>query len=128
MGLRTYLPDQWLRLWFLGGPPKVIYEWPGQIGYESENNFAAAMASVLRGIDSATSKRAHAYILLGSIPSVPADVSALMRSALNNSDSRWRLVSKRTRGKADVGKRQATQFKQYSKPAEEYLFHFVKGY
>jgi hypothetical protein len=26
-GLRTYLPDQWLRNWFLGGPAVVDYSW-----------------------------------------------------------------------------------------------------
>src|SRR5205809_966447 len=29
-GMRTYLPDQWLRYWFLGGPARVSYNSEGQ--------------------------------------------------------------------------------------------------
>jgi hypothetical protein len=124
MGLRTYLPDQWLRLWFLGGPPKVEYRLLGQIGVESEKRFTEHLASFLRGINAATSKKAHAYVLLGSIPSTPANVPALMKVALE--DSPWHVVSRRSQGQADAGKRQAAQFAR-SAPAEEYLYHLVKG-
>ena len=30
-GMNTYLPDQWLRSWFLGGPAQVDYSTEGQI-------------------------------------------------------------------------------------------------
>jgi hypothetical protein len=30
-GMRTYLPDQWIRNWFLGGPPEVDYSIKGQL-------------------------------------------------------------------------------------------------
>ena len=36
-GMRTYLPDQWLRLWFLGGPDFVEYrQHPAQLVFASE--------------------------------------------------------------------------------------------
>jgi hypothetical protein len=127
MGLRTYLPDQWLRLWFLGGLPRVIYEWPGQIGVENEEKFTAALATMLRGIDGATKKRANAYVILGSIPSVPVDISSVMSAAIKDSKSNWRLLSKRSSGRADAGKRQAAQFANGSKPTEEFLFHLNKS-
>ena len=30
-GMRTYFPDQWLRLWFLGGEAHVEYGQQGQV-------------------------------------------------------------------------------------------------
>lgn len=127
MGLRTYVPDQWLRLWFLGGPSDVSYNCPGQIGLENEEKFRASLASTLLGIDLATKRNAHAYLLLGSIPSVPVDISSLMRTAIRDSNSSWRMASKHSRGSADAGKRQAAQFAEQSRPTEEFLFHLVKG-
>lgn len=126
MGLRTYLPDQWLRSWFLGGPPDVRYELRGQIGVESEERFTAALTSVLKGLHVATQRKADAYILLGSIPSVPADIADVMGSAIDASASPWKLVSRRSYGPADKGRRQAIQFAS-SSPAEEFLFHLRKG-
>lgn len=40
-GLRTYLPDQWLRRWFLGGPSEVEYSAEGQILHSSQEDFAS---------------------------------------------------------------------------------------
>jgi hypothetical protein len=127
MGLRTYIADQWLRLWFLGGPPSVTYRWPDQIGVESHERFSGFLRSALTGLAKATTDDAHAYLLLGSIPSIPVDVPALMRQTLQASDSNWRLVSTRNCGPASAGHRQAKQFGPASVPSSEFMFHLAKG-
>src|SRR5687767_796273 len=38
-GLRTYVPDQWLRSWFLGGPPRVDYSYGAQVSHRSPDAF-----------------------------------------------------------------------------------------
>lgn len=45
-GMRTYLPDQWLRLWFLGGPDYVEH----QLKHSGAVSFAAGMADALSGV------------------------------------------------------------------------------
>jgi hypothetical protein len=126
-GLRTYVSDQWLRLWFLGGPPTVIYRCPGQLGVENEETFGLLLARMLTALESATNDSAHAYMLLGSIPSRPIPVPQVMAEAVRASNSSWRIVSRRNYGHADAGKRQARQFVKRSQPAEEFLFHLARA-
>ena len=50
-GMRTYWPDQWLRLWFLGGPDHVEYRQPeGQLKHSSAAGFADEMGLVWRNM------------------------------------------------------------------------------
>ena len=45
-GMRTYVPDQWLRYWFLGGPPAPTYQHPNQLSHGSAAEFAEQLAGV----------------------------------------------------------------------------------
>src|SRR5262249_30565124 len=45
-GMRTYVPDQWLRYWFLGGPPAPTYQHPDQLSHGSASEFAEQLAVV----------------------------------------------------------------------------------
>ena len=45
-GMRTYIPDQWLRLWFLGGPDTVEYSQHGQITHDSPQSFIDQLSKV----------------------------------------------------------------------------------
>lgn len=49
--MRTYGPDQWLRHWFLGGPPDVRYGSEGQLTRQpNQAAFVSALAGVWRAV------------------------------------------------------------------------------
>ena len=49
--MRTYIPDQWLRLWFLGGPEFVSTASPkGQLEHTGAKHFAAEMRRVWKNV------------------------------------------------------------------------------
>jgi len=62
-GLRTYLPDQWLRLWFLGGPDYVEDHQPeGQLEHSGADHFAGEMGLVWKNVVNHTTKDARFII------------------------------------------------------------------
>jgi hypothetical protein len=48
LGMRTYVPDQWLRFWFLGGPETVTYRHTDQLTHTSAADFARQLGRALR--------------------------------------------------------------------------------
>jgi hypothetical protein len=49
-GLRTYVADQWLRNWFLGGPPHVDYSYGIQLTHSSLELFIADLKKVWQNV------------------------------------------------------------------------------
>jgi hypothetical protein len=47
-GMRTYIPDQWLRNWFVGGPDAVDYTNRDQVVHSSPRDFVADLRQVWR--------------------------------------------------------------------------------
>lgn len=124
-GMRTYVQDQWLRNWFLGGPDSIDYSAGPQLDHGGQKVFAASLGKVWKNIaDSAASAESlHMYVRFGIIPSALVDAKKLFRDSLEESGVDWRLVSTRSAKSADVGKRQADQMKAESAAAVEFDFH-----
>ncbi len=124
-GMRTYVQDQWLRNWFLGGPDSIDYSAGPQLDHGGQHAFAASLGKVWRNIanSASSSKSLHMYVRFGIIPSALVDAKTLFRSSLEESGAAWRLVSTRSAKSADVGKRQADQMKAESAAAVEFDFH-----
>jgi hypothetical protein len=67
-GMRTYLPDQWLRLWFIGGPDYVEYRQPeGQLEHSGADHFAAEMGRVWKNVAKRATNDARLIIRYGGI-------------------------------------------------------------
>ena len=122
-GMKTYVQDQWLRNWFLGGPMEVDYETDVQLSHSSHDDFICDLARVwnhLRnracGID--------LYVRFGTIPSIKSDAQKLFRSSLEESKG-WRLVYTQRAKTASEGRRQADQMQRESSAADEFDFHAV---
>ena len=49
-GMRTYVQDQWLRNWFLGGPDHVNYSAGAQLDHGGKDTFAKSLGTVWRNI------------------------------------------------------------------------------
>ncbi|WP_163784825.1 DNA methyltransferase [Myxococcus vastator] len=108
-GMRTYLPDQWLRLWFLGGPDYVEYRQPqGQLEHTGADHFASEMGRVWKNVASRTAKNARLIIRYGGIHDREADPMDVLKASLV--DSGWRMVTAKAVPDSDSGRRQVLQF------------------
>lgn len=118
-GMRTYIPDQWLRNWFVGGPDAVDYSNRDQVVHSSPEEFAADLRQVWRNTENVCTEDAKMVIRFGGITNRRADPLDLIRSSLG--DSGWRITTIREAGAATEGKRQADAFlRTKSKPMVEY--------
>ncbi len=118
-GMRTYIPDQWLRNWFVGGPDAVGYTNHVQIVHSSPEDFAADLRQVWRNAEEVCAEDAKMVIRFGGITDRRADPLDLIKRSL--SDSGWHITAIRGAGSATEGRRQADAFlRTKSKPLKEY--------
>jgi hypothetical protein len=109
-GMRTYVSDQWLRHWFLGGPPRPDYAADRQLESANPERFAADLALVWSRVARWARPGCRLTVRFGAVPSVPSDPESLIVSSLESSDAGWRIMRVFTAGAADRGRRQAEQF------------------
>jgi len=124
-GMRTYVPDQWLRHWFLGGPPRVAYLYEGQLSSAGGQTLAEGMRSVWNKAASASCAGAKLVVRLGILPKSTArkyDPRELFLSSIEGTP--WRLLkAERVPGRS---KRQSRQFQRGGgTQGEEYDFTAV---
>ncbi|MCA9465114.1 MAG: hypothetical protein KC643_06675 [Nitrospira sp.] len=122
-GMKTYLPDQWLRNWFLGGMEEVQYHGFTQLRHSSPEDFVRDLSRVWSHLK----KRADGidlYVRLGTISSVKSDAKTLFHESLEESRE-WRIVYTKRAKTANAGKRQAQQMNGTSEAQEELDFHAV---
>jgi hypothetical protein len=123
-GMRTYVPDQWLRWWFLGGPETVIYRDSNQIKHSSPSEFVEQLASIWTSIARACLPGAKLMIRFGGIHDRKANPREIMLASLHKAKYQLRLLTVCSAGLSSSGKRQAEQFKRtLQKPIEEFDFH-----
>ena len=124
-GLRTYRPDQWLRLWFLGGQDTVDYSQHEQIIHSSPEDFANQLSKVWRNCASVCKAGARLVIRFGRIPDRNADPVEILRASLSKTD--WRVQTRCNAGSASIGKRQAGHFGIRSTAFQEFDLWAVKA-
>lgn len=123
-GMRTYVPDQWLRYWFLGGPPAPTYQHPEQLSHGSASDFAEQLAEVWTNVARACVPGARFMVRFGGIHDRKARPRDIMQEALAGAASKLRLLTVRSAGLSSRGKRQADQFQRpLGAPIEEWDFH-----
>lgn len=121
-GMRTYVQDQWLRMWFLGGDEEIDYENHNQLCHGSHQSFIKDLAKVWGIIARRAQDGAHLYVRFGSIPSAKSDARRILKSSLEEAGS-WELVSVQNAHTSQHGKRQADYMGGESEPATEFDFH-----
>ena len=107
-GMRTYIPDQWLRNWFLGGSSDVEYSNELQLAHRSPASFAQQLRSVWRNLARVVTPDARLIIRFGGITDRKASPLQILKDSFD--DSPWMLTTLRPAGSADLGKRQAIHF------------------
>jgi hypothetical protein len=125
-GMRTYVQDQWLRMWFLGGDEEIDYENHNQLTHTGHERFIEDLAKVWGNVARRAQEEAHLYVRFGSIPSAKSDARQIMKASLELAGN-WKLLSVRDAQTSHSGKRQADYMGRDSDPASEYDFHAVLG-
>jgi hypothetical protein len=109
-GMRTYVSDQWLRNWFLGGPAQPDYEADRQMRQTDHEVFASDLARVWDNVARHCRDGARLDVRFGAVPSAPVEPEVLLRRSIKLSSAPWRVGSVRPAGTARCGRRQADQF------------------
>ncbi|MEM7373759.1 MAG: DNA methyltransferase [Bacteroidota bacterium] len=118
-GMKTYLPDQWLRLWFLGNKPEVDYSMDGQVIHSSPEDFSNDLLTVWNNIYPKCKEDAKLVIRFGGINDRKANPIDIIISSLAR--TQWKIEKIVSAGTASEGKRQAIHIKSGIKsPREEY--------
>lgn len=126
-GMKTYIQDQWLRLWFLGGPDYVDYSTDeSQINHNTQLSFTTELSAVWKNVSKSNSEQLDMYVRFGSVPSAKSDPKEIMYNALEEAKG-WKVVSVRNASTAHEGKRQADQMVAGSSATNEYDFHIVRA-
>lgn len=107
-GMRTYLPDQWLRSWFLGGPSDVDYSQHGQMGHTSPQSFALQLRDVWQNVGSVCRPGAQLVVRFGGINDRKAEPLQILMTSLQ--ETGWAVKRCEPAGSAAQGRRQALHF------------------
>lgn len=119
-GLVTYVQDQWLRNWFVGGPEEIDYGRGEQLSHQSPEHFANALGKVWNHCGDRLKPDGRMVVRFGSIRSRDHAPLDILRSSLNSSKHAWRILRSVDVGTADAGKRQADTMGTVSKPTTEF--------
>lgn len=121
-GLVTYVQDQWLRHWFLGGPDSIEYRNAAQVSHRSPDAFTLDLAKVWNHCGRRLKPSGKMVIRFGSIGSRECDAKGILRASLDASNHHWRIVRVEDVGSASLGKRQAHTMGASSEAATEHDF------
>jgi hypothetical protein len=117
--MRTYIPDQWLRNWFLGGPDRVEYSADSQLTHSSPDQFIIDLRTVWRNAAKVCGDTATLVVRFGGISDRKVNPRDLIKESLK--DSGWKVQTIHDAGFATDGKRQADAFlRRRSHPMLEY--------
>lgn len=124
-GLTTYVQDQWLRNWFVGGPDTIDYGRGSQLSHQSPEAFAASLSKVWNHCGDRLSIRGKMIVRFGSIRSRDHAPLDILKRSLELSRHDWSIQRWVDVGTADAGKRQADTMGTLSKPTTEFDVRIV---
>ncbi len=116
-GMCTYIPDQWLRNWFVGGPEKVDYCTAFQISHKGIDTFSKDLETVWRRCAKLAVPNAVLAIRFGAINDRAVDPETIIRKSLDKTP--WRVLDIHGAGISPPKSRQANSFIAGSKPKKQ---------
>lgn len=126
-GMRTYVQDQWLRHWLIGGPETIDYVANGQVDHLSPVDFAASLSAVWDNIYNIAADDIRMVIRFGGLASRKADYDEIFKNSLEQSAGDWHIYYSRNAGSASKGRRQADVMGSRTKtPALEEKDYFIR--
>jgi hypothetical protein len=120
-GMRTYIPDQWLRYWFVGGPNCIDYsQRTVDFDHSSAEEFSNQLKKVWKNAAMMCHDQAKLVCRFGGVHERKHDSLEILKASFK--DTGWRLTTIKSAGNALDGNRQAKQFgdRQKKQPREEY--------
>jgi hypothetical protein len=117
--MNTYIQDQWLRNWFLGGPSTVNYDKEHQVSHHGKEKFVNELAMVWKETSKVCLPEAQLIIRFGSLPSEHKNSIQLIKQSLVEADCGWKIITLKNAGHASNGRRQAEQFVKTTEALEE---------
>jgi hypothetical protein len=125
-GVRTYMEDQWIRHWFLGGPDRTAYGGATQLSHESPEAFADSLAMVWDRVAERSSPSLQMVVRFGSINSRVSDPREILRRSLQHSSAKWRIRKIQPAGGYRSGRRQADQMILSTSASPEFDFYITR--
>lgn len=116
-GMRTYIPDQWIRAWFLGGSSNVNYSAKEQLKHSSKDDFIQDLRKVWINLETVCTTNATMVIRFGAISERKVVPSELIKLSLQNTN--WRCQTITSAGYSTTGHRQAAHMTQLTGEAIE---------
>jgi hypothetical protein len=123
--MKTYVQDQWLRNWFLGGEDTVNYTVTGQLTHSSRQDFARDLAEVWKNITGACAPGARMVVRLGALPSSACNPGEILQESMDHANCGWERVKIESAGTAKRGRRQSDQFGGTMGTAHEEIDYFA---
>lgn len=123
--MKTYVQDQWLRNWFLGGEDTVNYTTIGQLTHSSQLDFARDLGVVWKNITEVCAPGARMIIRLGALPSSACNPLEILQESIAYADCGWKEEKIESAGTAKRGKRQSDQFGSPVGAAREEIDYFA---
>lgn len=105
-GMTTYVQDQWLRNWFLGGSSEVDYQQSKQVSHSSTEDFSISLSKVWNNIYSIAQDNIRMIIRFGSLSSRPVEHQEILLDSLRKSEAPWKIYLRRSVEPASKGRRQ----------------------
>lgn len=106
-GMGTYVEDQWLRNWFIGGPPQVSYYHENQLGKTSSDRFINGLAEVWCHVNPMMKDGSKVIIRMGSLASKKSDPESIIIQSVEKADVMWKLAKINSAGVPVGRQRQA---------------------
>ncbi|HHI71505.1 MAG TPA: hypothetical protein ENJ91_10915 [Rhodobacteraceae bacterium] len=126
-GMQSYIQDQWLRYWFIGGSDTIDYQAGKETSHFSPERFARSLTKVWDNIFNKSSDRIRMIIRFGAIASRKADYDEILRNSLKQSVGSWHIYYTRNAGSSNRGNRQAQVMgKRVKSSAIEEKDYFVR--
>ena len=107
-GMNTYIPDQWIRNWFVGGSSEVTYGIDGQISSGGKSRFVDKLRHVWKRCRDISKDSASLHIRFGAINSIESNPEEIVRRTLEDTD--WSIVDISSAGLPSYNSRQANSF------------------
>ncbi len=106
-GMSTYIPDQWIRNWFLGGPDDVEYTSKGQTS-GNLSSFTRQLSNVWKNCSTVCKAGAKLCVRFGEIGSKDVTPEDIILKSLDGTD--WNLEDIHEAGKPVHGRRSSELF------------------
>lgn len=122
-GMRTYVEDQWLRNWFIGGPDHVAYGSSLGLPMTSPDQFAQGLSNVWNQVGKQAEGQLDVFVRFGILPSRNLDAKELLLSSFEESDYSWKRIYTKAAATASSGRRQVAQMRTFEKAQIEFDMH-----